>query len=93
MAPGDLKLPACLEFHKVDYLAVAYVDEGVSLRKAGIRLPIVVMNTEENALSPLIEWQLGAGYFLLSGFNSHAEIIEAGSHSAFSLFILSWKPV
>ena len=55
---GGFEIARLLEFHKVDYLGVAYVDEGVTLRKAGIRLPIVVMNTEESALSPLLEWQL-----------------------------------
>ena len=51
---GGFEIARLLEFHKVDYLAVAYADEGVSLRRAGIRLPIVVMNTEENALQPLV---------------------------------------
>ncbi len=35
-----------LEQRGVDYLAVAYADEGVNLRKAGIKLPIMVMNPE-----------------------------------------------
>lgn len=55
---GGFEIARLLEFHKMDYLGVAYVDEGVALRKAGIRLPIIVMNIEENALSPLMEWQL-----------------------------------
>ena len=55
---GGYEIARFLEFHKVDYLAVAYMDEGVALRKAGIRVPILVMNAEENALAPLVEWQL-----------------------------------
>jgi alanine racemase len=55
---GGFEIARLLEFHKVDYLAVAYADEGVSLRKSGIRLPIVVMNTEESALEALLEYQL-----------------------------------
>lgn len=55
---GGFEIARLLEFHKVDYLGVAYVDEGVALRRAGIRLPIIVMNTEENALPPLFEWRL-----------------------------------
>jgi Alr-MurF fusion protein len=55
---GGYEIARFLEFHKVDYLAVAYMDEGIALRKAGIRLPILVMNAEENALAPLVEWQL-----------------------------------
>jgi alanine racemase len=55
---GGFEIARLLEFHKVDYLAVAYADEGVALRQQGIRLPIVVMNTEEQALDALLEYQL-----------------------------------
>ncbi|HVY73323.1 MAG TPA: bifunctional UDP-N-acetylmuramoyl-tripeptide:D-alanyl-D-alanine ligase/alanine racemase [Puia sp.] len=55
---GGFEIARALEFHKVDYLAVAYADEGSSLRTQGIRLPIVVMNTEESALDALVEYQL-----------------------------------
>ncbi|MFX5562852.1 alanine racemase, partial [Acinetobacter baumannii] len=40
---GGAEVASLLQFHKVDYLAVAYADEGVELRKAGISLPIMVM--------------------------------------------------
>jgi len=55
---GGFEIARLLEFHKVDYLAVAYADEGVSLRNSGIRMPILVMNTEESALDALLEYQL-----------------------------------
>lgn len=55
---GGFEIARLLEFHKVDYLAVAYADEGVALRNSGIRLPILVMNTEESALDALVEYQL-----------------------------------
>jgi len=55
---GGFEIARLLEFHNVDYLAVAYADEGVSLRRSGIRLPILVMNTEESALDALVEYQL-----------------------------------
>ena len=48
MAAAVLKLQRVLQFHKVDYLAVAYADEGVELRKAGIHMPIMVMNPENS---------------------------------------------
>ncbi|HRF16975.1 MAG TPA: alanine racemase, partial [Chitinophagaceae bacterium] len=47
-----------LQYHKVDYLGVAYADEGVELRKAGITLPIMVMNPEENAFDAIVEYDL-----------------------------------
>ncbi|HFB99543.1 MAG TPA: bifunctional UDP-N-acetylmuramoyl-tripeptide:D-alanyl-D-alanine ligase/alanine racemase [Phaeodactylibacter sp.] len=44
---GSIEIAKLLEFQKVDYFAVAYADEGVELRKAGIHLPIIVLNPEE----------------------------------------------
>lgn len=52
---GSYEIANILQFHKVDYLAVAYADEGVELRKSGISLPIMVMNPEENSYLSIIE--------------------------------------
>ena len=45
---GGYEIASILQYHKVDYLAVAFTDEGVSLRKNGIRIPVMVMNPEKN---------------------------------------------
>jgi alanine racemase len=50
---GTYEIANLLQFHKCDYLAVAYADEGVELRKAGITMPIMVMNPEETAFDLL----------------------------------------
>jgi alanine racemase len=42
----------------VDYLAVAYADEGIALREAGISLPIMVMNPGKQGLSAMIQHRL-----------------------------------
>jgi len=84
---GGFEIARLLEFHKVDYLAVAYVDEGVSLRQAGIRLPIVVMNTEENALAPLIEWQLQPVFFSLRGLSAMQDLLKQEAISHFPIHI------
>jgi Alr-MurF fusion protein len=73
---GGFEIARLLEFHKVDYLGVAYADEGVALRKAGVRLPIIVMNTEENALAPLIEHQLEPVIFSLKGLASMDKMLK-----------------
>jgi alanine racemase len=41
---GSSEVAALLQYHRVDYLGVAYTDEGVMLRQNGITLPIMVMN-------------------------------------------------
>jgi alanine racemase len=55
---GTFEIANLLQFHQVDYLAVAYTDEGVELRKAGIRLPIMVMNAEERSFPALTNYDL-----------------------------------
>lgn len=55
---GSFEVANKLQFQGVDYLAVAYTDEGVSLRKSGITRPIMVMNADENSFSEIIEWHL-----------------------------------
>jgi Alr-MurF fusion protein len=84
---GGFEIARLLEFHKVDFLAVAYVDEGVSLRKSGIRMPIVVMNTEENALAPLIEWQLEPVIFSLKGLAALQKTLKTEAISHFPIHL------
>ena len=55
---GSVEVAKILEFYKVDYLAVAYADEGVELRKAGIQLPILVLNPEEASFSAMLRYEL-----------------------------------
>jgi alanine racemase len=51
---GSYEIANTLQFHRADYLAVAYADEGVELRKAGISLPIMVMNPEESGMGAIL---------------------------------------
>lgn len=55
---GSHEIASVLEYNKANYLAVAYADEGVELRKAGISLPILVMNTDEDTWDTLAAHKL-----------------------------------
>lgn len=55
---GSFEIANTLQFHRADYLAVAYADEGVELRKAGISLPIMVMNPEERGMGAMLRYDL-----------------------------------
>jgi alanine racemase len=55
---GSFEIANVLQFHHVDYLAVAYADEGIELRKAGITVPIMVMNPEEQSYDSMIQFNL-----------------------------------
>jgi alanine racemase len=55
---GSPEVANVLQYHKVNFLGVAYVDEGVELRKNNIRLPIMVMNPSEDSFDPLLTYDL-----------------------------------
>ncbi len=55
---GSVEVAQAMQHHGVDYLGVAFVNEGVELRQAGIRLPIIVLDPMKTALHHLIKYQL-----------------------------------
>lgn len=55
---GSFEIANVLQFHRIDYLAVAYADEGIELRKAGIKVPIMVMNPEEQGYEGIFRFGL-----------------------------------
>ncbi|GGE40323.1 UDP-N-acetylmuramoyl-tripeptide--D-alanyl-D-alanine ligase [Pedobacter psychrotolerans] len=72
---GSFEIANLLQFHKVDYLAVAYADEGIALRKAGITLPIMVMSPEESAFEAIIKHHLEPEIYSLEILNSFLNVI------------------
>ncbi len=50
---GSAEVASILQFNRVDYLGVAYPDEGIALRHSGITLPVMVMNAMPNAYDSL----------------------------------------
>ena len=55
---GNYEVSNILQFHRADYLTVAFADEGVELRRAGINLPIMVMSPEVNSYDNIIKYHL-----------------------------------
>mgnify|MGYP001046516633 CR=1 FL=1 len=88
---GSEEVANLLQYHKADYLGVAYADEGVDLRKKNISLPILVMNVSEESFDSLLSYQLEPAVYslkllqlyikFLSGQNAtiHLEL-ETGMH-------------
>jgi alanine racemase len=73
---GMAEIARILQYHKVDYLAVAVADEGVELRQAGIDLPIVVMNPEEHSFENMIEFRLEPNIYSIEIFESFRKVIQ-----------------
>lgn len=47
-----------LQFHQIDYLAVAYADEGIMLRENGVRTPILVLNPSPDSFEKMASYHL-----------------------------------
>ncbi len=55
---GSVEIANVLQYHRIDYLGVAYADEGVELRKNNIDLPIMVMNPAEEGFEAMSRYRL-----------------------------------
>lgn len=55
---GSYEIASLLQYAGINYLTVAYTDEGVGLRKAGITIPIMVMSPDETSFDRMIAWKL-----------------------------------
>jgi len=55
---GTYEIANILQYQRVDYLGVAFADEGVALREAGIKTPIIVMNPEQNSFDLILKYKL-----------------------------------
>jgi len=74
---GSFEIANLLEFNKVDYLAVAYADEGVSLRNAGTSLPIMVMSPDAMAFETIIKHELEPEIYSLRVLKEFEEVLKS----------------
>ncbi len=72
---GSYEIANLLEHEKVDYLGVAFTDEGVELRNAGITLPIMVMSPSPDNFDKIIEYDLEPELYSFSGLDAISKII------------------
>ena len=73
---GSYEIAGTLAYNLVDYLAVAFFDEGVSLRKAGIASPVMVMNPDLTCYPMLVDYQLEPEIYNLQGLNLFIEKLK-----------------
>jgi len=84
---GGFEICKLLEHHKVDYLGVAFADEGISLKNAGIVLPIMVLNPETTSFSSIIQYKLEPEIYSLKGLNAFLKIAEKRKLKHFPIHI------
>jgi alanine racemase len=84
---GSYEIANLLQFDGIDYLTVAYVDEGVALRKAGITAPIMVMSPEAAAFDRMISWKLEPEIFSIESLQSFTKIANTFNEQHYPVHI------
>ena len=73
---GGFEIAKLLEHLKVDYLGVAFADEGISLKLAGIKTNIMVLNPENTSFPSIIQYELEPEIYCMKGLNSFLKIAQ-----------------
>ena len=73
---GSAEIANLLQYHRVDYLAVAIADEGVDLRTNGITTPIVVMNPELHSFETIIDYNLEPEIYSIGVLKSFETVLK-----------------
>lgn len=84
---GSFEIASLLQFHGVDYLAVAYADEGVELRRAGITLPIMVMNPEPSTFDAILQWNLEPELYSMHILEQFEEVVRYANKTDYPVHI------
>ena len=84
---GGFEIAKLLEHHKVDYLGVAFADEGISLKNAGIRVPIMVLNPETTSFAAIIQHHLEPEIYSVKGLKAFLKIAEQKKLKHFPIHI------
>ncbi len=74
-----VEIAKMLEFNRVDYLGVAYADEGVTLRKAGVTIPIMVLNPESRSFNGIIKFNLEPEIYSFELLKEFSEAVKQSS--------------
>jgi alanine racemase len=78
---GSSEIAELLEYQRVSYLGVAYADEGIELRNAGVSLPVMVMNPDPAASELMIKYNLEPEIYSFSSLEKF--IVVASKHGLF----------
>ncbi|MFM9946259.1 MAG: bifunctional UDP-N-acetylmuramoyl-tripeptide:D-alanyl-D-alanine ligase/alanine racemase [Bacteroidia bacterium] len=84
---GSFEVAKLLQDAGVDYLAVAYTDEGVALRQKGITKPIMVMNPDERAFDTMLEYNLEPEIYSFGLLHSFIKVCENSGKSGHGIHI------
>ncbi len=74
---GSVEVAAMLQHEGIHYLAVAFADEGIALREGGIRLPIVVLNSDPGSFSVMADYDLEPEIYSFGSLEAYAAEVRS----------------
>lgn len=74
---GSVEVARHLEQNGIDYLAVAFADEGISLREGGIHLPIVVLNSDPGSFAVMADYNLEPEIYSFSSLENYIREMQS----------------
>lgn len=72
---GDAELAYILQHHGVNYLAVAFADEGILLREKGVAMPVVVLNADSGSFDRMVLNRLEPEIYSFASLESFVESV------------------
>ena len=84
---GGVEIAQLLQHHNVDYLGVAFADEGISLRQAGISMPIMVLNPEISSFAAIVKNNLEPEIYSIKGLTAFLKTVEQHKLQHFPIHI------
>ncbi|MFI3328282.1 MAG: alanine racemase [Rikenellaceae bacterium] len=84
---GDYEVAQTLQEQGVDYLAVAFADEGSRLRERGITMPIIVLNADDGSFSQMVQMGLEPEIYSIKSLESFAAAVVANGERNYPIHI------
>ncbi len=84
---GSEELAKFLEYRKVAYLAVAYIDEGIQLRNAGVILSIMILNPDRNGVPDMVRYDLEPEVYSIDQLQEIILLTNGNANKSFRIHI------
>ncbi|MDR3329149.1 MAG: bifunctional UDP-N-acetylmuramoyl-tripeptide:D-alanyl-D-alanine ligase/alanine racemase [Prevotellaceae bacterium] len=72
---GLSEVARLMQHQRVSYLGVAFADEGVQLRRAGITMPVLVLNPEPGTFEQMLDYHLEPEIYSLPMLQRYSEAV------------------
>ena len=84
---GDVEVAQLMQRLGVSYLAVAFADEGITLREKGITMPIVVLNADAGSFDKMITYKLEPEIYSFHSLHDFVRSVERYGVHAYPIHI------